>query len=60
VFIVGDHANLGSLDASQAVEMTRSGEIWSTSVDLPAGSDISYQYVVTPVGTKRSAKTWQM
>jgi len=46
VFIVGDHANLGSLDASRAVEMTRSGDYWSTTVSLPAGAGIGYQYLV--------------
>jgi hypothetical protein len=46
VFIVGDHANLGSLDASQAVELTRSGDNWSATVDLPAGAEIGYQYLV--------------
>jgi phosphatidylserine/phosphatidylglycerophosphate/cardiolipin synthase-like enzyme len=46
VFISGDHANLGSLDASQAVEMTLSGDNWSATVDLPAGAEIDYQYLV--------------
>jgi hypothetical protein len=46
VFISGDHANLGGLDVSRAVEMTRSGDNWSATIDLSAGAEIDYQYLV--------------
>lgn len=49
-YISGDDPALGSMDASKAVEMTRAdgplGETWSATVDLSAGSQVGYKFLV--------------
>jgi phosphatidylserine/phosphatidylglycerophosphate/cardiolipin synthase-like enzyme len=49
-YVIGDHASLGGMDASQAVIMSRAdgplGETWSLSVDLPAGTNVDYKYLI--------------
>lgn len=49
-YISGDDPALGSMDASKAVQMARAdgalGETWSATVDLPAGSQVGYKFLV--------------